>query len=227
MPDTPLPPADTLTPGGPAAPPATQPARGFGLHWHGKEQARRLALTPSNATLNPCPDESVAWDDTQNLFIEGDNLDALKLLRKDYRGRVKLIYIDPPYNTGGELAYPDNFAYTVVGYEALTGNPETSGRLHTAWLSMMLPRLHLAREFLREDGLIFISIDDNEAHHLRVLCDEVFGPECFVNQIVVKSSETSGVKMTHPTSRLPKLKEYLLVYARRPGAFELAPVTAA
>jgi adenine-specific DNA-methyltransferase len=148
---------------------ATDADEKYGLNWHGKRRARQLALTPSTGTLRPCPQESVDWDSTQNLMIEGDNLEVLKLLQKSYAGKVKLIYIDPPYNTGKDFVYPDNFQDNIKNYLELTGqveggakissNTEASGRFHTDWLNMMYPRLKLARNLLREDGLIFISLD--------------------------------------------------------------------
>lgn len=166
----------------------------YGLNWHGKCRARQIALTPSTGTLRPCPDESVDWDTTQNLMIEGDNLEVLKLLQKSYAGKVKLIYIDPPYNTGKDFVYPDNFQDNIKNYLELTGqveggrkissNTEASGRFHTDWLSMMYPRLKLARNLLREDGVIFISIDDSEVSNLRKICDDVFGEENFVSTII-------------------------------------------
>lgn len=165
----------------------------YGLNWHGKRRARQLALTPSTGTLRPRPEESVDWGTTQNLMIEGDNLEVLKLLQKSYSGKVKLIYIDPPYNTGNDFVYPDDFRDNIRNYLELTGqveggrkissNTEASGRFHTDWLNMMYPRLKLARNLLREDGAIFISIDDNEVHSLRTLLNEVFGEENFVAQV--------------------------------------------
>jgi len=167
----------------------------YGLNWHGKRQARQLALMPSTGTLRPCPEDSVDWDTTQNLMIEGDNLEVLKLLQKSYAGKVKLIYIDPPYNTGKDFVYPDNFKDNIKNYLELTGqtgeggkkissNTEASGRFHTDWLNMMYPRLKLARSLLREDGVIFISIDDNEIDNLRKVCAEIFGEENFCGQFV-------------------------------------------
>lgn len=163
----------------------------YGLNWHGKRKARQIALTPSTGTLRPCPDESVDWDTTQNLMIEGDNLEVLKLLQKSYAGKVKLIYIDPPYNTGKDFVYPDDFQDNIRNYLELTGqvdgegrkigtNTEASGRFHTDWLNMMYPRLKLARNLMQDDGLIFVSIDDSELVSLRSLADEVFGSENFV-----------------------------------------------
>lgn len=166
----------------------------YGLVWHGKKKARQIALTPSTRTLLPCPEESVDWDTTQNLFIEGDNLEVLKLLQKSYANKVKMIYIDPPYNTGKEFIYPDKFQENLDTYLKYTGqvddegvkfssNTETTGRKHTNWLSMMYPRLKLARNLLAADGLIFISIDDNEQANLKLVCDEIFGEENFVANI--------------------------------------------
>jgi adenine-specific DNA-methyltransferase len=166
----------------------------YGLNWHGKRRARQLALTPSTGTLRPCPEDSVDWDSTQNLMIEGDNLEVLKLLQKSYAGKVKLIYIDPPYNTGKDFVYPDNFQDNIKNYLELTGqveggrkissNTEASGRFHTDWLNMMYPRLKLARNLLREDGAIFVSLDDGEVAHLRTMLDEIFGTENFVANVI-------------------------------------------
>ena len=167
----------------------------YGLNWHGKRRARQIALTPSTGTLRPCPDESVDWDTTQNLMIEGDNLEVLKLLQKSYAGKVKLIYIDPPYNTGKDFVYPDNFQDNIKNYLELTGqieggkkissNTEASGRFHTDWLNMMYPRLKLARNLLRDDGVLFISIDDGEVDNLKKICCEIFGEESFVGILSV------------------------------------------
>ncbi len=167
----------------------------YGLSWHGKRQALQLAQTPSTGTLRPCPQDSVDWDTTKNLMIEGDNLEVLKLLQKSYAGKVKLIYIDPPYNTGKDFVYKDNYRDNIKNYLEQTGqtdeeghkttsNTEASGRYHTDWLNMMYPRLVLARNLLREDGVIFISIDDTEVAHLRMILDEVFGAGNFVANIV-------------------------------------------
>ena len=164
-----------------------QPER-YQFTWAGKRDGIRLLQTPTRATLVPCREESVAFDSTQHAFIEGDNLEVLKLLYKAYFGRVKMIYIDPPYNTGKDFIYPDNYADPLATYLQITGqqdaegnlltsNPETSGRYHSRWLSMMYPRLFLARQLLREDGVIFVSIDDHEVHNLRMLMNEVYGEE--------------------------------------------------
>jgi len=165
----------------------------YGLNWHGKRRARQLALTPSTGTLRPCPEESVDWDTTQNLMIEGDNLEVLKLLQKSYAGKVKLIYIDPPYNTGKDFVYPDNFQDNIKNYLELTGqveggqkissNTEASGRFHTDWLNMMYPRLKLARNLLRDDGLIVVNIDDGESANLKEIMTEIFGEENFLAMI--------------------------------------------
>lgn len=171
----------------------------YGLNWHGKRRARQLALTPSTGTLRPCRDESVDWETTQNLMIEGDNLEVLKLLQKSYAGKVKLIYIDPPYNTGKDFVYPDNFQDNIKNYLELTGqveggqkissNTEASGRFHTDWLNMIYPRLKLARNLLRRDGTIFISIDDGELPRLRVAADDIFGEENFLACFIWKSRQ--------------------------------------
>ncbi|MDP3277125.1 MAG: site-specific DNA-methyltransferase [Deltaproteobacteria bacterium] len=204
----------------------------YGLNWHGKRRARQLALTPSNGTLRPCIEDSVDWDTTQNLMIEGDNLEVLKLLQKSYSGKVKLIYIDPPYNTGNDFVYPDKYDDNLSTYLRYTGqvneegfrissNTEASGRFHTNWLTMMYPRLRLARNLLREDGVIFISIDDNEVHNLRKLCDEVFGEEQFVSTIVWEKrySPQNAVQW------FSDAHDFILVYARnkelwQPGLLE-------
>ena len=175
----------------------------YSFTWAGKRDAIRLLQTPSRATLVPAQDESVNWEATEHLFVEGDNLEVLKLLYKPYFGRVKMIYIDPPYNTGNDFVYPDNYADPLDTYlqisgqkdaagNLLTSNPETSGRYHSAWLSMMYPRLFLARQLLREDGVLFVSIDDNEVHNLRMLMNEVFGEERFVGAIVRATGQTTG-----------------------------------
>ena len=206
----------------------------YGLNWHGKRRARQLALTPSTGTLRPCPEDSVDWDTTQNLMIEGDNLEVLKLLQKSYAGKVKLIYIDPPYNTGKDFVYPDNFQDTIKNYLALTGqieearkissNTEASGRFHTDWLNMLYPRLCAARILLSRDGVIAISIDDAELSRLISLVEQVFGEENLINIIAVKSSETSGVKMSHVDKRLPKIKEYIVIACRNREAARLNPI---
>ncbi len=167
----------------------------YSFTWAGKRDAIRLLQTPSRATLNPCPKESINFEETGNHFIEGDNLEVLKLLYKSYFCRVKMIYIDPPYNTGKDFIYPDNFTDPLETYlkltvqkdgdgNMLTSNPESSGRFHSAWLSMMYPRLFLARQLLGDDGVIFVSIDDHEVHNLRMVMNEIFGEENFVANII-------------------------------------------
>lgn len=166
----------------------------YGLNWHGKRRARQIALTPSAGTLLPCPEESVEWDTTRNLMIEGDNLEVLKLLQKSYAGKVKLIYIDPPYNTGNDFVYSDNFSDNISNYLELTGqieggrkitsNTEASGRFHTNWLNMLYPRLRLARQLMRQDGVIFISINDKELSNLVSICRDIFGEENFIATLV-------------------------------------------
>jgi adenine-specific DNA-methyltransferase len=183
----------------------------YGLNWHGKRAARQLALTPSTGTLRPCPDESVDWDTTKNLMIEGDNLEVLKLLQKSYAGKVKLIYIDPPYNTGTDFVYRDDYRDNLRNYQRLTNqvdeigsplmsNPETGGRFHTQWLNMMYPRLKIAYTFLSKDGFIFVNIDETESANLRHLLDEIFGPENCAAVIVWKKgsgSSDSDFSFTH------------------------------
>lgn len=192
----------------------------YGLNWHGKRRARQLALTPSTGTLRPCPEESVDWDSTQNLMIEGDNLEVLKLLQKSYSGKVKMIYIDPPYNTGKDFVYPDNFQDSIRNYLELTkqvegdrrisSNTETSGRFHTDWLNMIYPRLKLAQKLLTPDGVIFVSVDDAEQASLRKCLDEVFGEENFIEQFIWKKSYGGGAKERYAVTQ----HEYCLMYAR-------------
>ena len=161
----------------------------YKFEWKGKAECLRLAQKRSTGTLRPCPEESVNWDTTKNLYIEGDNLEVLKLLQTAYYRRVKMIYIDPPYNTGNDFVYEDDFADPLTRYKEVTqqttkSNPETMGRYHTNWLNMMYPRLRLAANLLRDDGVIFISIDDNEVTNLRKICDEVFGEENFISDVI-------------------------------------------
>ncbi|WP_284126409.1 site-specific DNA-methyltransferase [Parerythrobacter aestuarii] len=191
----------------------------FGLNWPGKKRARQIALTPSMGTLLPCPDSSKNWEQTKNLFIEGDNLEVLKLLQKSYTGKVKMIYIDPPYNTGREFIYPDKFQDNLETYLKYSGqidsegmkfssNTETGGRKHSNWLTMMYPRLKLAKSFLRKDGAIFVSIDDNEVANLRAIMDDIFGEENFISQIIWKKTE--NIKMD--SRFLSQNKDYVLCY---------------
>jgi len=175
----------------------------YSFTWNGKSKARMIAQTPSTGTLRPCKEESVDWDATQNIFIEGDNLEVLKLLQKSYHKKVKMIYIDPPYNTGKDFVYKDNFKDNIKNYKEITGqvdgegrnisnNPETSGRYHTDWLNMIYPRLKLARNMLKDDGVIFISIDENEAFNLKKVCDELFGEENYVGEIIWQKRKGGG-----------------------------------
>lgn len=161
----------------------------YKFEWKGKSECYRIAGKRSAGTLRPCPEESVNFDTTNNIYIEGDNLEVLKLLQSSYYNKVKMIYIDPPYNTGNDFVYEDDFKDPMAKYKEVTqqttkSNPETMGRFHTNWLNMMYPRLRLAANLLRDDGVIFISIDDNEVTNLRKLCDEVFGEENFVSQMI-------------------------------------------
>ena len=191
----------------------------YGLTWFGKKKARQIALMPSLGTLRPCEEESVDWDTTQNLFIEGDNLEVLKLLQKSYANKVKMIYIDPPYNTGGEFIYPDKFQDNLDTYLRYTGqkddegfklssNTETSGRYHTNWLNMMYPRLKLARSLMSDDGVIAITIDDNELFQFGKIMDEIFGA---TNRLACAPwlSEASGGK---EKTGLRTGHEYVLIY---------------
>ncbi|MDX8388985.1 MAG: site-specific DNA-methyltransferase [Mariprofundaceae bacterium] len=207
----------------------------YSFNWHGKAQARRIAQTPSTGTLRPCPEESVDWDNTQNLFIEGDNLEVLKLLQKSYHKKVKMIYIDPPYNTGKEFIYPDKFQESLDTYLKYTGqkdddghkfstNTETTGRYHTSWLNMMYPRLKLARNILKDDGVIFISIDDNESHNLKKVCDEIFGEENYLNTITVKAKVSAGASGGGEDKRMKKNVESILVFCRDKNAFDYTPL---
>jgi adenine-specific DNA-methyltransferase len=192
----------------------------FGLTWPGKADSFRTIQTPSIATLRPCRDESVNFDEADNFIIEGDNLEVLKLLQKAYVGRVNMIYIDPPYNTGNDFIYPDNYAESLRTYLEYTGqvdsegrkfstNSEADGRFHSRWLTMMYPRLYLARNLLRDDGVIFMSIDDREAANLRLICDELFGEVNFVGDLIWRSrtsiSNDQEISLNH---------NHTLVYAR-------------
>ncbi len=194
----------------------------YGLSWAGKADAIRAIQAPSAGTLLPRVKDSVDFDTTGHLFVEGDNLEVLKLLQKSYHGRVKLIYIDPPYNTGNEFIYPDNYREGLEDYlkysgqvsdtgARLTSNPETSGRYHSKWLNMMYPRLFLARNLLREDGLLCVSISDHEVFNLRAILNEVFGEENFVAQLIWKSRQFPD---SRAVSRVSTDHEYIVVYSR-------------
>ncbi|MGI2115675.1 site-specific DNA-methyltransferase [Shewanella frigidimarina] len=197
----------------------------YNFTWNGKNKARQIAQTQSTGTLRPCKDESINWDTTENLFIEGDNLEVLKLLQKSYHKKVKMIYIDPPYNTGKDFVYNDDFSEGLSNYFQQTGqvdddgnklstNSDASGRYHSNWLSMLYPRLKLARNLLQDDGLIFISIDDSEVSNLKMICNEIFGNENCVTEIVWKNKTGGGAK----TKGWIGLHEYILVYAKNYAA---------
>ncbi len=195
------------------------------LNWAGKSEAYQTLQTPSLKTLTPCEQESVDFDHSDNIFIEGENLDVLKILQKSYFNSVKMIYIDPPYNTGNDFVYNDNFASRLDDYQQQSGekdengllkkafvrNSKENGHYHSNWLNMMLPRLHLAKNLLKDDGVIFISIDDNEQAQLKLLCDEVFGEENFVGQFIWKSRQNkdnrnlTGLSIDH---------EYIFCYSK-------------
>ena len=187
----------------------------YKFEWKGKMESLKLAQKRSTGTLRPCKAESVNFDETQNLYIEGDNLEVLKLLQTAYYNKIKMIYIDPPYNTGNDFVYEDDFADPMARYKEVTSqttksNPETMGRYHTNWLNMMYPRLRLAANLLKEDGVIFISIDDNEAHNLKKLCDEVFGEENFVADMSV----VNNLKGRNDKKYIARANERLLMYVK-------------
>ena len=195
----------------------------YGLYWPGKRAAKQLARKEAEGTLEPVPGDGVNEDTTHNIYIEGDNLEVLRILKQSYKGRVKLIYIDPPYNTGNDFIYPDDFKMPVEEYLKMTGqadeggkklvtNLKSNGAFHSDWLNMMYPRLQLARELLAEDGLIFISIDDNEQANLKLLCDDVFGEENFVSDIVWKNKYGAGAY----TVGFISVHEYILCYSKTP-----------
>jgi adenine-specific DNA-methyltransferase len=205
----------------------------YGMNWPGKADCFKTIQAPSLGTLRPCPEESINFDTTENLIIEGDNLEVLKLLQKSYLGKVKIIYIDPPYNTGNDFIYPDNYAESLQTYLEYTGqvdaqgnkfgtNTEADGRFHSKWINMMYPRLYLARNLMRDDGIIFVSCDDNEINNLRRLLDEIFGEENFISQLVWKKSYGGGSKTKH----VVVLHEYVVCFARNKnslGRLELPP----
>ncbi len=196
----------------------------YDTSWPGKANCFRIIQEPSLGTLKPCKKESLDWDKTSNLFIEGDNLEVLKLLQQSYYGKIKMIYIDPPYNTGKDFVYPDKYSETLETYLQYTGqkdnegkkfstNQETDGRFHSKWINMMYPRLFLARNLLRDDGVIFISIDDNEVTNLRKICNEIFGEENFINCINIKT-KIAGVSGSYLGQSLQKNIEHVLFYCR-------------
>ena len=185
----------------------------YAFTWPDKADAIRQAQTVSTATLRPCPEKSVNWDTTQNLYIEGDNLEALKLLQRGYHGKIDVIYIDPPYNTGHDFVYHDTFGNSIENYKEQTGisgqsNADTSGRYHSNWCSMIYPRLQLARELLSQRGALFISIDETEVANLREIADEIMGPNNFIAQMVWsggRKNDSKYISVSH---------EYILCYAK-------------
>ena len=198
------------------------PQERYHFTWPDKKKAIRLANAPSTMTLRPCREESVDFDNTENLYIEGDNLEVLKLLREDYLGKVKMIYIDPPYNTGNDFVYEDDFSQAVGDYVSNSGqidaegnklvqNTESNGRFHTDWLNMIYPRLKVARDLLSEDGVIFISIDDNELDNLKKVCDEVFGASNFIDVYNWAKTETPE----NLSIKCRQIIEYVICYQKR------------
>ncbi|PNV67182.1 site-specific DNA-methyltransferase [Enteroscipio rubneri] len=185
----------------------------YSFTWPGKQEAIRQAQTTSAATLRPCREKSINWDATENIYVEGDNLEVLKLLQRGYHGKVKLVYIDPPYNTGGDFVYKDTFGASVSDYRKQAGlsgqsNAKTDGRFHANWCSMLYPRLKLARELMTNDGVIVVSIDENERTNLQLLLNEIFGENNFAGEIIWKNSSKNDqayVSMQH---------EYMLIYVK-------------
>lgn len=198
--------------------------------WNGKAKSIKLAQTPSSATLRPCKDKSKNWDTTENIYIEGDNLEVLKQLQKTYYGKIKMIYIDPPYNTGNDFVYMDDFSDTRNEYisktkQGLISNPNISGKYHTRWLNMMYSRLIIAKTLLKNDGAIFISIDDNELFNLKKICDEIFGETNYLNTINVYAKASSGASGGGEDKRLKKNIEYILAYVKDINSFNLTSPT--
>ncbi|NBV98725.1 MAG: site-specific DNA-methyltransferase [Proteobacteria bacterium] len=192
----------------------------YSFNWHGKSEAIKLALKQSSGTLKPCVKDSKNWDTTKNLYIEGDNLEVLRILQGAYQNKVKMIYIDPPYNTGKDFVYKDSFKDNIKNYkeqvqETGKANPETAGRYHTNWLNMMYPRLKLARNLLKDDGVIFISIDDHEVHNLRKICDEIFGEENFIGCFIWKRRVSSAMSENNISTD----HEYVTVYQKSFSSF--------
>ena len=198
----------------------------YNFTWNGKSKALRLAQTPTTGTLRPCPEEreSKNWNNTQNLYIEGDNLEVLKLLQKSYHGKIKMIYIDPPYNTGGDFVYPDDFSDSIENYKRITGqidtegnvlstNTEANGRFHTDWLNMIYPRLRLARNLLKANGVLFVSIDDREIDNIKKICSEIFGEENFVGIFCRKTKSGGG----SASGSCAVEHDYVLAYAKMIG----------
>ncbi|BAP62907.1 site-specific DNA-methyltransferase [Methanococcus maripaludis] len=199
----------------------------YSFNWLGRKESFKNIQTTAKGTLVPCREESVNFDETENVFIEGDNLEVLKLLQKSYFNKIKVIYIDPPYNTGKDFIYKDNFKEGINVYLEQTGqineegfklttNVETSGRFHSDWLSMMYPRLFIARNLLKDDGVIFVSIDDNEVHNLRMIMNEIFGEENFVAEIVWRKTDNQA-----NIGNIARVKEYILCYSKNSEIFKL------
>ena len=195
------------------------PRERYQINWPGKKEALISANTPINKTLRLCREESVDFDATENLYIEGDNLEALKLLQESYLGKIKMIYIDPPYNTGNDFIYEDDYTCDKDEYEEESGqkdkvggrliaNTETNGRFHSDWMSMILPRLKLSKNLLKEDGAVFISIDDNEVQNLKKICDEVYGEENFIAQFIWAAGRKNDSKLVSVSH------EYILAYVK-------------
>lgn len=191
----------------------------FGMNWPGKADCFKIIQAPSVATLVPEKNHSVNFDTTENLFIEGDNLEVLKLLQKSYYGKIKMIYIDPPYNTGSDFIYPDNYTESLDTYLRYSGqiddqgrkystNVESDGRFHSKWLNMIYPRLYLARNLLREDGVIFVSIDDNEVHNLRQAMNEIFGEENFIGCFIINTTPMLEIMAT--SARCTSIASFIL-----------------
>lgn len=201
------------------------PQERYQFTWPDKSKAKLLANTPTTMTLRPCREESVDFDNTKNLYIEGDNLEVLKILRETYLGKVKMIYIDPPYNTGNDFVYNDDFSMSVNDYSEVSGesddsgnriflNTTSNGRFHTDWLNMIYPRLLLMKDYLTDDGVIFISIDENEDSNLRKVCDEIFGSRNFLTELIwnKQHSQQQGI--------FKRYHEMILVYAKNVDLIE-------
>jgi adenine-specific DNA-methyltransferase len=204
----------------------------YGMNWSGKADCFKAIQSPSLGTLLPCGGESIGSDSTGNVIIEGDNLEVLKLMQKAYLGKIKMIYIDPPYNTGNDFIYPDNYSESLQTYLEYTGqidsegrkfstNTESDGRFHSKWINMMYPRLYLARNLLRDDGAIFISIDDHEIENLKKLCNEIFGEENFLGQITV----VNNMKGRNDRKHFATCHEYLIVYGKHDFVAAGLPLT--
>lgn len=201
-------------------------AEKYDFTWAGKREAFKLVRKPTTKTLKPIKEESINFTETENIFIEGDNLEVLKILQKSYYEKVKMIYIDPPYNTGKDFVYKDNFKESKQKYEKktrqrnsegkLVSNPETGGRYHSNWLTMMYPRLFLARNLLKEDGVVFVSIDDNEVHNLRLVMNEIFGEENFISSMIWKSRTSRQYSERFISSQT----EYVIVFAKNKGKWK-------